>query len=293
MSLIKRYIGLVWLGLICLPVIAQHELTPEEQQYNLRMQTEIRTQLNRLLSDLNQLADDEQKQGRISERDLHSTYYVHSLEAKVQSLTRRVQAFEVRWDAFNASNLPFIADDESLMEQMTQAQLLKQAVTDTLTAQQNRCTAIKDFLSAEDFITAQDSIYEKLYKQAFAMSFVQKMEPQLEKLKAQEQVQFTEIQSQYDKAKAASGLVPQLDKKATALNDRFFSIKAQSDKIQQLKYEPIIQRIKDYLMGIAYVAVILIFVNMIISKWQAAKKTKQAVEQQAEMLKKEHDYPTI
>ena len=87
--------------------------------------------------------------------------------------------------------------------------------------------------------------------------------------------------------------MPQLDKKATALNDRFFSIKAQSDKIQQLKYEPIIQRIKDYLMGIAYVAVILIFVNMIISKWQAAKKTKQAVEQQAEMLKKEHDYPTI
>ena len=77
------------------PLSAQ-EISPEEQQYNLRIQSEIRSQLNKLTTELDQLAEDEKRQGNISERDLHSAYYVRSLDARVQSLTRRVQAFEVR-----------------------------------------------------------------------------------------------------------------------------------------------------------------------------------------------------
>lgn len=288
---LRRYIGL-FLCCLALPLLAQ-DMSPEDVQYNLRMQAEVRSQLGRLMMELNQMADDEERLGRISEKDLHSAYYVRTLDAKVQSVARRMQAFDVRWEAFNTSNLTLIADNDTLMELMTQAQLLKQAVEDTLTVQQDRCNAIKDFIGAEHFITTQDSIYDKLYKQAFTMSFVQKMAPQLEKLKAQEQVQFGEIQAQFDKTKAASDMVPQLAKRAAKVNDRFFEIKAQSEKIQQMKYMPLIQRAKDYLMGIACVAVILIFINMIVTKWKAAKKAKESLEQQAEMFKKEHDYPTI
>lgn len=292
MSLIKRYIFCL-LCCIAMPLAAQ-EITPEEEQYNLRMQAEIRAQLNKLTTELTQMADDEKRQLRLSEKDLRSPYYIRTLNEKVQSMTRRMQAFDVRWEAFNASNLTFIADDEALMEQMTQAQLLKQAVADTLVSQQNRYEAIKDFMDAEQYIATQDSLYDKLYKQVFAMSFVQKMAPQLEKLKAQEQLQITEIQARYDKAKAAADLVPQLGKRAEVVNEQFYGIKAKSDKIQQMKYEPLIQRIKDYLMGIAYVAVILIFINMIVSKWQAAKKAKETAVKQMEMFKKEqNDYPTI
>ena len=291
MSLTKRYI----LGLLCciaFPLAAQ-EMSPEEVQYNLRVSAEIRSQLTRLNMEMSQLADDVAREGRISERSLQSPYYVRTMEGKTQSLTRRQQALDVRWEAFSASNLSFVADNDTLMEMVTHAQLLKQAIADSITAQQQRVSAIKDFTAAEQLINAQDSAYDKLYKQAFSMSFVQKLAPQLEKLKAQEQAQFAELQASYDKAKAAADLVPQLAQREQRLSDRFFGIKAQSDKIQQMKYQPLIQRIKDYIMGIAYVAIILIFINMISSKWQNAKKTKQAMEQQAEMLKKEHDYPTI
>ena len=142
-------------------------------------------------------------------------------------------------------------------------------------------------------MTEQDSVYSQLYKQAFAMSFVQKMAPQLEKLKAQEQQLFPQVQEQYSKAQAAAALVPQLHNRAENVNQTFYTIKAQSDEIQQLQYKPFIQRIQDYLMGLAYVAIILIFFNMMMSKWETAKKAKEALEKQAEALKKENQYPSI
>ena len=294
MSLIKRYIGIV-LCCYAIPLAAQQEMSPEEIQYNLRMQAEIHSQLNRLTAEINQLADEQKRQSKMSEKNLRSAYFVRMMDEKNQSMTKRMQALDVRWEAFNASNLAFIADNDTLMEMMTKAQLLKQEVTDSLTVQQSRCQAVKDFAAAEECILGQDTVYDKLYKQAFAMSFVQKMSPQLEKLKAQEQLQFADIQAQYDKAKAAADAVPQLQSRAEKVNQCFYSIKAQSEKIQQMKYMPLIQRIKEYIMSLAYVAVILIFFNMIVSKWQAAKKTKEALKQQAEQLKKqkENEYPTI
>lgn len=291
MSLIKKYI----LPLLCclvMPLAAQ-EMT-EDQQYALQVQAEMSVQLNKLTSELDILADETQKQLTITDRDIRNANSVRILEARVQSLDRRMQALNVRWDAFNATYLVTLTENDTLMERMTQAQLLKQTLTDTIAAQQTKCQTIKDFIAAEQLISRQDTIYHKLYQQAFRLSFVQKLAPQLEKLKAQEQAHFIPIQEAYDKAKTASETVPQLKARTDRLNERFYAIKAQSDKIQQMKYMPLIQRFKDYLLGLACVAVLIMLFNNVMTKVQAAKQKKEALQKQAEMLKKQqNDYPTI
>ena len=291
MSLIKKYI-LPFLCCLVMPLAAQ-EMT-EDQQYALQVQAEMSVQLNKLTSELDILADETQKQLTITDRDIRNANSVRILEARVQSLDRRMQALNVRWDAFNATYLVTLTENDTLMERMTQAQLLKQTLTDTIAAQQAKCQTIKDFIAAEQLISRQDTIYHKLYQQAFRLSFVQKLAPQLEKLKAQEQAHFIPIQEAYDKAKTASETVPQLKARTDRLNERFYAVKAQSDKIQQMKYMPLIQRFKDYLLGLACVAVLIMLFNNVMTKVQAAKQKKEALQKQAEMLKKQqNDYPTI
>ncbi len=291
MSLIKRYILLL---LLCLSIPLAAEEANEEQQYSLQFQTEMRAQLDKLTAELDQLADDTKKQTTITDKDLKTAYSVRTLEAKAQRLNHRMQSLNVKWDAFNASYLGFISENDTLMELMAKAQLLKQSLSDTITAQQTKCQAIRDFLAAEQIVLSQDSMYNRIYKQAFRLSFVQKLTPQLEKLKAKEQAHFTPIQEAYDKAKTAAATVPQLKERAELLSESFFTIKSRSEKIQQMQYMPLMQRFKDYLIGFACFAVIFMLFNNLTTKWQAAKQKKEAIKKQAEMLRKQqNEYPTI
>lgn len=291
MSLIKRYILLL---LLCLSIPLAAEEANEEQQYSLQFQTEMRAQLDKLTAELDQLAEDTKKQTTITDKNLKTAYSVRTLEAKAQRLNHRMQSLNVKWDAFNASYLGFISENDTLMELMAKAQLLKQSLSDTITAQQTKCQAIRDFLAAEQIVLSQDSMYNRIYKQAFRLSFVQKLTPQLEKLKAKEQAHFTPIQEAYDKAKTAASTVPQLKERAELLSESFFTIKSRSEKIQQMQYMPLMQRFKDYLIGFACFAVIFMLFNNLTTKWQAAKQKKEAIKKQAEMLRKQqNEYPTI
>ena len=291
MSLIKRYILLL---LCCLSIPLAAEEANEEQQYSLQFQTEMRAQLDKLTAELDQLAEDTKKQTTITDKDLKTAYSVRTLEAKAQRLNHRMQSLNVKWDAFNASYLGFISENDTLMELMAKAQLLKQSLSDTITAQQTKCQAIRDFLAAEQIVLSQDSMYNRIYKQAFRLSFIQKLTPQLEKLKAKEQAHFTPIQEAYDKAKTAAATVPQLKERAELLSESFFTIKSRSEKIQQMQYMPLMQRFKDYLIGFACFAVIFMLFNNLTTKWQAAKQKKEAIKKQAEMLRKQqNEYPTI
>jgi len=275
-------------------LMADAQETADEQQYSAQFMAEMRSQLDKLGSELDELAGDTKRQTVITERDLRNAYSVRTLEAKAQRLNSRMQALNVKWEAFNASYLGFISENDTLMERMTQAQLLRQTLTDTIASQQAKCQAIRDFMAAEQIVMGQDSLYKKLYKQAFRLSFVQKLTPQLEKLKAQEQAHFIPIQEAYDKAKTAAALVPQLKPRVDALNETFYAVKSNSDKIQAMQYAPLLQRFKDYLMGLASVAVIMMLLSNMIGKWQAVKQKKEALKKQAEMLKKQNnDYPTI
>lgn len=291
MQIARRYI-LLALCCIALPLHAQDNT--DDDQYLRQVQRELRSQLAHFTDDFEDLYEAGCRPVRITERTLQSGYYVRTMSSQVKMMNRNLQSLNVRWDAFTAANLPTMADNDSLMNSMAHIELLKQAITDTIAALTTRCQAITDYLQAEHIILTQDSAYAKIYKQAMALSMIQKLTPQLQQLKAQEQVRFEQIQAAYDKLPAALEAVPELRKRSAVVNEHYYTTKAMSEKIQATEYKPFIQRIKDYLMGLACVAVLLIFINMITTKIQTAKKAREALKQQ-EQLNHNTDnfYPTI
>ena len=242
-----------------------------------------------------QLANDPELEIRITEANLGSETYTRLISTRLGTLNSSLQALDFRWNAFSQAKQTEIAASEFLLNLMTQVQLIRQNAADTITAQQNKCNAIADFIKAERLIYSQDTIYKVLYKKALSFSLVKQQAPQLEKVKTEEQILFEKLQTSYQKAKDATQLIPQLAKRSARLEDQFFALKALSSNIQSMKYEPPIQRIKDYLMSLAYVAVILIFINMVTTKIQAAKKARDMIKKQQDLFKKTNneDYPTI
>ena len=220
---------------------------------------------------------------------------VRILNQETTLLENNYHSLEFRWNAFTQTYQPEIAENDYLMDMMTQAEQLRQAISDSVLTRQKECVALADFFDAEAFILSQDSIYKKLYKRAFEFSLAKQTAPQLEKVKAEEQTLFEKIAASYEKSKAAAQLFPQLSTRVTALDEQFYSIRALSGKIQGMEYKPPIERIKDWLLGLASVAVILLFVNMLSSKIRAAKELRKTLKEQKKLLKNNNnnDYPTI
>lgn len=290
MQIIKTLI-LSILCLIALPLYAQSQ--EDEQEELQEREEELEERIMQFMDEYNELANASNMQIRITESNIESGTYSHILHDKLSMLRNGLQSISYRWNAFIQLEQPDIADSEHLMELMTQVQTLSQAVTDTIASQQRKCDAITEFLSAERFILTQDSAFAKLYKQAHALSKEKKTAPQLEKIKAQEQALFARIQDCYNKCKAATTLVPQLNTREAVIEEHFYSLKVLDEKIQAMAYQSFIVRIKDHLMGLACVAIILIFINMLFTKLQAAKKARQMLKKQKEMLNVTNDYPTI
>ena len=265
------------------------------QEYDYLSQDELEDRILRFRDEYTQLSNICNLQIRISDSNLESSSFTRILREKVQVMNTGLQSLDFRWNAFTQLEQVDIAENETLMQQMTQVQKLRQAVTDSIAAAQQKCNAITDFVAAERFILAQDSIYAVLYKHAKVLSLTKKTAPQLDKVQAQEQAIFEKLQESYDKSKAAVMIVPQLASRAAVIDEHFYSLKAISEKIQAMNYQPLIMRIKDYLMGLACVSIILLFFNMLVTKLQAAKKARQMLKKQKDAFGKttDADYPTI
>ena len=283
-------------GLFCLPCLlftsralayGEYDYTPREYEQEGRIW--------RFWNEYIQLSNASGLQIRITDSNIESGSFIRLFREKVQVMNDGLQSVDFRWNAFVQQEQADLAGNEDLMKQMAQVQNLRQAVADTIAAAQKRCDAIADFIAAERFILAQDTIYAKLYKRARLLSLTNKTAPRLEKVKAQEQALFAKLKEHYDKSRAATALVPQLSKRATIIDEHYYSLKTLDEKIQAMKYQPLIVRIKDYLMGLACVSVILLFLNMVATKLQAIKKARELFRKQKEVFGKtgEGDYPCI
>jgi membrane protein insertase Oxa1/YidC/SpoIIIJ len=189
-----------------------------------------------------------------------------------------------------------IANDEELMTMVANIETLKQTVKDTLDSRTNMVKAISDFAAADQYIFSQVPVYKKLYKRAYQLSLIQKLAPQLEKAKAREQLVFGKLQTSHDAAMAAAELVPILKPRMSVIDEQFVVMKSVSEKVQALEYKPLIQRVKDYLIGLAAVAIILLFFNMVVSKYKTYKQKLASMKKMNEMIKiqgKDTQYPTI
>lgn len=256
---------------------------------------ELEDRLLQFIDDYNQVVLAGKVQSRISETNIESGAFIRMLKEKTRLLENDFKTTDFRWNVFIQTEQAEIADNEELMDLLSQAEQLRQSVADTLAAQHKRCDALSDFVSAKRFILAQDSVYDRLYRRAAALSLIKKLAPQLERTKAREQALFEQIQNNYNKTRAAVELIPQLNRRAAELDEHYFSLKALSEKIQAMEYKPIFQRIKDELIGLACIAILLLFLNLAYAKIQAAVKLRETLRQQKELLRKanNNDYPTI
>lgn len=282
-------------ALLCFPALTMAAQDGQEDFETQQRVAEIKERMGEFSDELNLLASASNLNIRITDANLESGTYTRIFKDKVNMMSQKLQNIQFRWDAFTQSEQIEIAESETLMEEMARIQLLKQAVTDTIDSQRNRCQAIEDFIAAYHFILAQDSIYGKLYKKAQALSLMQKLAPQLEKTKAEEQTVFSKIQEHFDKSKAAAKIIPEFQQRSLDLDEQYYKLKALSEKIQAMEYKPLIQRIKDYLIGLACVSVIIILLNNVVTKLKGAKKARELMKQQKEMINKVsgNDYPTI
>lgn len=212
---------------------------------------------------------------------------------RLKALSSAMTSYSSRWDAYSQAQQVYIADKEDLLSKMAEIQQERQAVSDTLTARQQQYDQLVAFAKAEKYIWGQDNNYRRLYQQATQYSLSPKLAPRLEKTKAEEQALFTDIQTYFDQAKGASEAFPGLKIRMKAMEKKFFELQSVSSKIQEMAYKPFIQRIKDYLLGLAAVAILLMFFNLLSAKIKTLKQAREQAKKMKEMMDGQHNYPTI
>ena len=212
---------------------------------------------------------------------------------RLKALTTALNSFTVRWDTYSQAQQVYVADNEELLNKVAQIQQIRQAVTDSLAARQQQHDQLTAFSKAEQMIWGQDKTYRRLYQQAAKYSLSSKLAAQLEKVKAEEQALFADIQTNYNQAKTAADAFPGLKVRMKGMDSKFFELQTVSAKIQEMAYKPFIQRIKDYLLGLAAVAILLLFFNLMSSKLKTIKQAREQAKKMKEMMTGQHNYPTI
>jgi isoleucyl-tRNA synthetase len=263
---------------------------------SLAIKSEIKARLTLFMDDLNQLYMVEQMKISLNDNVAISPTLVVTLQDRMNYLNQSYNSLDVKWNTYYQASQLDIAADEELMEEVAKLEQLKQSVKDTLDLRTQQVDAIAKFASADKFIISHVDVYKKLYTKAYKLSLLKKFGPMLEKVKAKEQVVFGELQTNFEQAKAASELVPTLNRRMETLDEQYVIMKSVSEKVQALEYKPWMQRIKDYVMGLAAVAIILMFVNGIWSKFKAYKDKAANLKKYNDMLKnngKDTTYPTI
>ena len=218
---------------------------------------------------------------------------LEAISNRVKSLSLAVNSFSSRWDAYSQAQQVYIADNDSLLNELARIQQMQQMVTDTLASRQQQFEKLSAFSKAETFMWKQDKIYRKLYKQAVQFSLSPKLAAKLEKVKAEEQAVFADIETNYSQAKTAVESFPGLNLRMEAIDNKYFQLQSVSAKIQTMEYKPFIQRIKDYLIGLAAVAILLMFFNLLNAKIKTLKAARDQAKKMKDMMEGQHNYPTI
>ena len=279
-----------------LSALAAGAQAPEQEFADDSLDVDIESRMMEYVDNLTQLNILSDMQIRFSDAIPLTTLYAQVLSDKVAKLNNSYESLNMQWTVFTQAMQAVIADSEDLMTLMTRVEQLKKVVADSIASKQQQCNALADFAKAEEFILGKDTTYASLYKKAYKLSLIQKLTPKLEKVKANEMTLFAQIQEHYGKAQKANELLPILSKRMEALSEQYANIQVMSKKIQELTYMPLIQRLKDYLISFACVAVLLLFFNMAITRYKTLKAARQQMKKYESMMRQgggASDYPTI
>lgn len=210
----------------------------------------------------------------------------------MKMLEHRLIAVNVRWQSYTTLRQQDIASTPALMDMLSQYQMMYMTATDSIAAQTKRVEAQGVVNSAIMSIRQMNQKYEKMLSKATTLSLAPQTATQLEALKAEEQVIFQKLTEDYQKAQAAIELDPKLESRKRELDKVYIGIKAKSEKIQAAVYKSLLERLKDYVLTFAGVAILIMFVSMIYSKMSALKQAADAAKK-LRKINNPSDYPTI
>ena len=221
--------------------------------------------------------------------------YIRTLDNRLKNVESNRKSLEIRWNNYLPVQQAAIAQDESLMNCVEQFELLKQEATDSLEVRKQMVQSLQDFMVAQTYMESLDSTYNTLGKKAFKLSLTAKTAPLLEREKKKEELLFASVQEKFEKARMAGDFHLVSSARMDTLEDTYAGLKHKSDTIQAMTYKPLIQRLKDYLLSLAAVAVLLMFVSMLRAKIKAAKETREQMKKYKEAMKLNgtDEFPTI
>ena len=290
MNRCRHIVGWIWLGLwgVLFPAVG-HSLLPAKQELvqeevvqlalSEEQLMEMTSKMEEFLGELTQLS-----------ADIPQAKTANALT----TLRRRLMGLQVRWDAYNALMQMDIAQSEVLLEFVAQFQGAQQTATEAMERQQQVVEAIAHFEEAERQFPAFEKRYEELEQEAVSYSLIAKTANLLAQVKGKEQLLFQEVDKQFMAAKESVELAPALAEACAQLETRYLALKEKSETIQAAAYKTPIERIKDYVLTFAGVAIILMFLSMVQAKIKAFKTAREQAKQYQEMLQKNNpEIPTI
>ena len=216
-------------------------------------------------------------------------------ERRMESAEQNISFYQQKWDMTVEMNKPFITEDQTeILNLLTEFPALTQQFKDAIEKQKQTASAKDAVNNIFKKLDGEEAAYRSLYKKAQILSLHKKGTPQLEQLKASEKLHFEELTQYYNTAKQGAEQFPALKEKFAKAENTYIKVSAISKQIQELAYQPFIDRAKNYLIGLGAVAMILMFFNMMITKFKAAKDAKNAMKKYQDMVKQNNnDIPTI
>ncbi len=224
-----------------------------------------------------------------------STSIASASPTSIDNLQNRFNSLDIRWNTYYAAQQVYIAENENMLSLVARYQELHDVVSDSLANTSLRLDAVKIFDETMAFLTAKIPEYDALVSKCEKLALTDKTAPQLERVKASEQLMFAKVTAQYQKGKDAIAINTSLQKREDELDNLYLDISSRSEKIQQAQYKPFMERIKDYLLGFAIVALAIMFISMIQNKIVATKQMRESLKKLKEQYIKngEDDIPTI
>ena len=255
----------------------------------------IETRLNQFMDDMGRISEGCTAKLPVSNDIQFVDGYIRMVDYRLHNLELNLNAFDVRWNVYYPTMQFEISQDEGLMTRVERIELMKQEAADSLEVRKQMLQSLRDFSEAMSYMESLDTTYNGIGKRAFQYSLTSQTAAQLEKQKKKEELIFATVQEKFDKAKEAQRLHMVSDENMAELEDLYTGLKHKSETIQEMAYKPLIQRIKDYLLGLAAVAVLLLFANMVQAKIKAARDLRKNMKQYEETLKQngEDNYPTL
>ena len=212
----------------------------------------------------------------------------------LQKVNKDLANQDLRFDAYYSAHLSEFADDAAIMTAVASYNEMRSALDETLAGKTAYVNAVEAIADAKVSMSEADSTYAKFVKKAKRYSMAKQSAKLLENVKAKEKMTFAKVQKKYEAAVSAAGDIPELEGDVALIEEKFSAISVNSELIQGMKFKPLVERVKDWLMSFAAVAILLMFANMMQARISAIKKEKENLKKIQEALNKnDQDIPSI